>query len=261
MVVDAGQMVTFEEKFNQSVFNQSHRLEVVSRRSDVLNDVITDNRLPYADNPESIRNWFTPPGSFTGAYALRGKKLFAEILDLINPVPLVAPKPLELEVREEVEDQDTEALDKLLNELGIGVQPYVTDAYAASLSTDLRLYSAAEKLQQLIPVLEDVDGTRIAGLRATVAQFFPSLDVLSEDQMDSFAQELTRHKGDGTDYDLAGQCIFALTEYVNILGTDIGWPVEKSVGFVMGRYVPRLTEGDEIRIAVIQMQLQKALGV
>ncbi|MHC4557945.1 MAG: hypothetical protein ACYTFW_23385, partial [Planctomycetota bacterium] len=103
------------------------------------------------------------------------------------------------------------------------------------------------------------DGTRIAGLRGAVAQFFPSLDILSEEKMDSFAQELASHKGDGTDYDLAGQCIFALTEYINILGTEIGWPVEKSVGFVMGRYVPRLTEGDEIRIAVVQMHLQKAL--
>ena len=154
-----------------------------------------------------------------------------------------------------------EALEELLNELGIGVQPYVTEAYAASLSTDLRLYSAAEKLQQLIPILEDADGTGIAALRATVAQVFPSLDALSEEQVSSFAQELVRHKGDGTDYDMAGQCIFALTEYVTILGNDIGWPVDKSIGFVMGRYVPRLTEGDEIRIAVIQMQLQKALGV
>jgi hypothetical protein len=79
--------------------------------------------------------------------------------------------------------------------------------------------------------------------------------------MYSFAEELARHKGDGTNYDLAGQCIYALTEYVNILGNDIGWPVDKSVGFVMSRYVPRLTEGDEIRIAIIQMQLQKTPGV
>ena len=75
--------------------------------------------------------------------------------------------------------------------------------------------------------------------------------------MGSFTQILENHKGDGTDFDLAGQCIFALREYVNILSTDIGWPVEKSVEFVMGRYVPRITENDEIRIAVIQMHLQK----
>jgi hypothetical protein len=164
---------------------------------------------------------------------------------------------LELEIRGEVEGPDTEALEKLLNDLGIGVQPYVTEAYADSLSTDLRLYKAAEKLQELTSVLEDVNGVYVAALREAVAEFFPRLEFLSEEQMDSFTQVIVGHRGDQTNYDLAGQCIFALTEYVNILSTDIGWPVQTSVEFVMGRYVPRLTENNEIRIAVIQMQLQK----
>ena len=185
--------------------------------------------------------------------------MLAEVLALTNPVPLVPPRPLEPEFRGEVQGPDTEALAQLLSDLGIGVQPYMTEAYADSLSTDLRLYKAAEKLQELMPVLEDVNGIHIAGLREAVAEYFPTLDILSEEQMDSFTQVLTSHKGDGTDFDLAGQCIFALIEYVDILDTDIGWPVEKSVEFVMGRYVPRLTENDEIRIAVVQMHLQKDL--
>jgi hypothetical protein len=252
--------VIFEGKFNESVFNQTHRLEVVSRRSDDLNEVIRYGRLPFADSPEAIRNWFneTSTGYFAGAYVLRGvKTLLAEVLALTNPVPLVPPRTLEPEFRGKVEGPDTEALARLLSELGIGVQPYMTEAYANSLSTDLRLYKAAEKLQELMPVLEDTDGTRIGGLKAAVAQFFPTLDSLSEEQMKSFTQVLESHKGDGTDFDLAGQCIFALREYINILSTEIGWPVEKSVEFVMGRYVPRITENDEIRIAVIQMHLQK----
>jgi len=254
MVIDAGEKVTFGGKFDESVFNQTHRLEVVSRRSYSLNEVIRFDRLPFADNPEAIRSWFK---EFTGAYVLRGvKTLLAEVLSLTNSVPLVPPRIMELEFRDEVEGPDTEALAKLLSELGIDVQPYVTEAYADSLSTDLRLYKAAEKLQELMPVLEDENGTRIAGLRKTVAEYFPTLDSLSEEQMESFTQVLENHKGDGTDFDLAGQLIFALREYVNILSTDIGWPVEKSVEFVMGRYVPRLSENDEIRIAVIQMHLQ-----
>ena len=259
MVIDAGEKVVFNGDFYKSIFDTSNRLEVVSRRSETLDEVITNQRLPYADNPEAIRDWFNEStGYFAGAYVLRGvKTLLAEVLALTNPVPLVPPRTLEPEFRGEIEGPDTEALAKLLSDLGIGVQPYVTEAYADSLSTDLRLYKAAEKLQELMPVLEDVNGIHIAGLRETVAEYFPTLDVLSEEQMDSFAQVLESHKGDGTDFDLAGQCIFALREYVNILGTDIGWPVETSVEFVMGRYVPRITENDEIRIAVIQMQLQK----
>jgi hypothetical protein len=259
MVVDAGEKVIFEGKFNESVFNQTDRLEVVSRRSDNLNEVVRYDRLPFADNPEAIRDWFNEStGYFAGAYVLRGvKTLLAEVLALTNPVPLVPPRTLEPEFRSEVEGPDTEALANLLSELGIGVQPYVTEAYAEFLSTDLRLYKAAEKLQGLMPILEETNGTRIAGLRKAVAQYFPTLDSLSDEQMESFTQVLENHKGDGTDFDLAGQCIFALREYVNILSTEIGWPVEKSVEFVMGRYVPRITENDEIRIAVIQMHLQK----
>jgi len=255
IVIDSLDTVTFGNTFESSPFDVTGRLEVVSRISDTLEDVIRGDRLPYALDTDAVRSWFD------GTYVLRGKQVFAEILALTNPVPLVAPRPLEPEVSDEVEGPDVEALVKLLSELGLGVQPYVIEAYAASLSTDLRLYSAAEKLQQLIPILEDAEGTHVAGLRAVTAQFFPTLDVISDEQMDSFTQELASHKGDGTDFDLAARCMAALVEYVSILGNDIGWPADKSIGFVMSRYIPRLTEGDEIRIAVIQMQLQKAFGV
>ena len=209
-------------------------------------------RLPEADNPENVRSWFD------GTYVIRGKALFAEILALTNPVPLVPPQPLEPEIRDEVEGPDIEALVALLTELGIGVQPYVTNAYADSLSTDLRLYKAAEKLQQLIPILEDADGTGMRGLRVSVAKFFPTLDTLTEENIALFSRELETRRGDGREYDNAGKCISALTQYVYLLGTEIGWPVEKSTQFVMGRYVPRLTEGDDTRIAVVQMYLQGA---
>ncbi len=258
MVIDASDTVRFGDTFKGSAFNVTHWLEVVSRESTTLQEVINGDgdfpppRLPDASNPENIRSWFD------GTYVIRGKALFAEILALINPVPLAPPQPLEPEIRGEVEGPDIEALIELLTELGIGVQPYVTNAYADSLSTDLRLYKAAEKLQELIPILEDADGTGMAGLRVSVAKFFPTLDTLTEKNIALFSRELEDRRGDGSDYDIAGKCITALTKYVNILGTEIGWPVEKSLEFVMGRYVPRLTEGDDIRIAVVQMYLQRA---
>jgi hypothetical protein len=267
MVIDAGETVTLGGNFYGSCFDEDHRLEVVSRISQTLDQVMRDPtafRLPYADNPEAIRNAFSAGGGrFAGAYVLRGMRAsLAKILALTNPVPLATPRPFTVEEEGEIEEPDTDALADLLSELGIGVQPYVTEAYAASLSTDLRLYRAAEKLQKLIPVLEDADGTRAAGLRAATAQFFPRLDdVISDERNDSFARELDRRKGDGTDFDCAGQCIAALVEYVTILSNDIGLPADKSIDFVMKRYVPRLTEGDDIRLAVIQIQLQKALGV
>jgi hypothetical protein len=160
-----------------------------------------------------------------------------------------------------------EALIALLEELGIGVQPYLARAYQHeksginTLNTDLRLFKAAEKLQKLIPMLEDGEGRRIAALRIVVGQSFSTLASISDEQMASFRQELALHVGDGTDYDLAGQTISSLTGYVEILSTDIGWPTDRSMAFVMGRYIPRLTEGDAIRTAVVQIRMQEALGI
>ena len=49
----------------------------------------------------------------------------------------------------------------------------------------------------------------------------------------------------------------ALTEYVTILNTDIGWSEDKSIEFVMGKYGTTITEAGEVRvIAFIQMHLE-----
>jgi len=281
LVIDAYDTVTFTDDFETSLQairpDNVRRLEVVSRISEDLVWAIggygpggverPDHgfNLPYADNPSGIAGGF-----FNGTYILRGEQVLewwfnytksAKVLDWSDPVPLVPPKPEEPEEPGAVEEPDMEALRALLMELGIGVQPYLAKAYPPSLNTDMRLFKAAEKLQNLIPMLEDAEGTRIAALRVVVGQFFSTLASISDEQMASFRQELAQHVGDGTDYDLAGESISALVKYVEILGTDIGWPMDRSVGFVMGRYIPRLTEGDAIRTAVVQIQLQEALGI
>jgi len=260
LVIDAYDTVTFVPDFESSLADarsdNASRLEVVSRISETLAwaelglGPVEESRpghgenLPHTSDPAALAD-----GIFLGTYVLRGATLLESVvLTMTEPVPLVSPVPLELEERDDMEDLDTEALVALLNELGIGVQPHLTGAYAGSLSTDLRLLGAAEKLQKLILTFEDADGTRAAALGTVVAQFFPTFDSLSDEQMDLFRQELTRHSGDGTDYDLAGQVLSALTTYVGILSTDVGWPMDKSMGFVMGRYIPH------------QMQLQLASG-
>jgi len=141
--------------------------------------------------------------------------------------------PLEPEVQGEVDEPDLEALMQLLDELGIGVQPFLALAYRPSLNTDLRLYKAAEKLLRLGPTLEDADGTRIAAL-VPLIRGISETPVPIEEQMTSFVQELARQE-------LAGRWINALTEYVAILNNEIGWPAETSVARVMVRYGSKLT--------------------
>jgi hypothetical protein len=264
LAVDAFDTVTFTDAFENSLPGSTvRRLEVVSRMSPDLDTVIAFQRLPYADNPSLLAD-----GLYLGTYVLRGKFWVTnQVLSKREEAPIVPPKLEEPEEQGAVEEPDMEALIALLEELGIGVQPHLARAYRHeksginTLNTDLRLFKAAEKLQKLMPMLEDSQGKRIVALRVVVGQFFSTLASISDEQMDSFRQELARHVGDETDYDLAGQTISSLTGYVEILSTDIGWPMDRSMAFVMGRYIPRLTEGDAIRTAVVQMQLQEALDI
>jgi hypothetical protein len=140
---------------------------------------------------------------------------------------------LEPEDQSEVEEPDMEAIMKLLDELGIGVQPFLARAYRPSLNTDLSLLKAAEKLLRLGPILEDADGARIAAL-VPLIRGISETPVPVEEQMTSFVQELARQ-------DLAGQWINALVEYAAILNNDIGLPADDSVARIMVRYGGKLT--------------------
>lgn len=122
---------------------------------------------------------------------------------------------------------------KLLDELGIGVQPFLARAYRPSLNTDLSLLKAAEKLLRLGPILEDADGARIAAL-VPLIRGISETPVPVEEQMTSFVQELARQE-------LAGQWINALVEYAAILNNDIGLPADDSVARIMVRYGGKLT--------------------
>jgi hypothetical protein len=172
-------------------------------------------------------------------YVLRGED--GGVIDLAwvlggsSPVPLVPPKPLELEEQGEMEEPDMEAIAQLLDELGIGVQPFLARAYRPSLNTDLNLYKAAEKLLRFKTILEDAEGTRIAAVGSLI-QGIAEAPIPTEEEMISFVQELANQE-------LAGQWINALTEYATILNNEIGLPADDSVATVMRIYVnPKLPD-------------------
>ena len=213
--------------------NTIDRLEAGSHKAVDLQTAINLSLLPHAAAPSDIANGAFVQGG--GVYVLRGLKgvLGLALLSLTAPVPLAVPMPLEPEVQGEVDEPDMEALMALLDELGIGVQPFLARAYRPSLNTDLSLFKAAEKLLRLGPILEDADGTRIAAL-VPLIRGISETPVPVEEQITSFVQELARQE-------LAGQWINALVEYAAILNSDIGLPADDSVARVMVRYGGKLT--------------------
>ncbi|MHC4159734.1 MAG: cadherin-like domain-containing protein, partial [Planctomycetota bacterium] len=136
----------------------------------------------------------------------------------------------------------------------------ITQAYLAGAflqSTDMQPYQAAGRLRGLAAVLHDPDGSRVAALGRAVAEFAQSPVPPSEEQMASIAEAFAVHSNDGTHYATAGQWLDALSEYVGILNSDIGWPQDESIAFVMGKYGTAITEaGDVSVIAFVQMYLE-----
>ena len=83
----------------------------------------------------------------------------------------------------------------------------------------------------------------------------------SPEQFSSIAEAFALHENDGTHYATAMQWLDALTEYMIVLNTDIGWPADESIAFVMGKYGAPVTEAGQVSaIAFIQMHLENSSG-
>jgi filamentous hemagglutinin family protein len=136
----------------------------------------------------------------------------------------------------------------------------ITQAYLANAflqATDLQPYRAATRLRELAAILHDTDGSRIAALTEVVNQFVAAPVPPSEEQMASIAAAIANPDSEHPQYAMAGEWLDSLAEYVNILDTEIGWPADESVAFVMNKYGTGITEqGNVSVIAFVQMHLE-----
>jgi hypothetical protein len=240
MVIDAYDTVhPFGNNFKNSNpwNNVTNRLEVVSRITDTLP---AEGRLPH-DQEISLG---MPISWFRGEeYVLRGKEVvLAEVLGIGEPAPLAIPRLLEPEDQGEVEPIDEGELMAWLAAEGLG--PYLARAYPPTLITSIDLKKAAEKLRNYSSILTESTDAEIAGLAVLVNEIGKA-PVPIEEQMASFVQALERNKADKANYAaIGGEWIDALVGYVGVLSSGIGYPVEMSVEFVMGKYGSRLTDSD-----------------
>ena len=140
----------------------------------------------------------------------------------------------------------------------------LTQAYLAGVflqSTDLRPYRAARQLRKFTELLHDPDGHYVASFVRVINEFVQPDIPPSPEQFSSIAQAFALHENDGTHYATAIQWLDALTEYVAVLNTDIGWPADESIAFVMGKYgAPVAETGQVSAIAFIQMHLENSSG-
>jgi len=257
LVVDAYDTVTFNESFENYLKSPSStmkRIEVVSRITSSLTTEIEQDRFPHGDNPDAVLGLWTNFGDYPySGYGLRGEDGGvvdkAWVLSMTDPVPLVPPKPMEPEVRGEVEGPDTEALRRLLEQLGLGEQPELARAYPPSLNTDMDLYKAAERLNELVPVLQNTN--LIAAMDAIIVEVWHDVDSpLAPEQRAVIAQRI----GDSP----ARGWLVAITDFADILTAMVGRSERESVDTVMATYViPQMQAGvfHEQTVAFVETQL------
>jgi hypothetical protein len=260
LVVDAWEKVTFggnfDQRYLQTASSTVERIEVVSRMTQTLEEARIFDRFPYVDDPDQVLTlWHNFAFGPESAYVLRGgggsvlSSTGASVLGLSNPAPLVPPKPYEPEEREEVEGPDIEELIRWAQEEGIPLRPYLVDAYEPSLNTSVRLYKAAERLREYSTGLTDTADVQVALLQQVILRHLQT-PVTADEQLASFAQAITQLRSDPQRYVSSGVAwLDALTGYVQTLNTQIGYPVDMSVDFVMVKYGDRLADNAQDFVA------------
>ena len=281
IVIDAYQAV---ESFGSNFINSLAGigwLEVCSRITPDLDYGMTNDTLPYADDPSLF------PGS--GKYVLRGEypdvgtgawvleeeeeeeDPSLSLRDIVKASSIETPVSPDLGDIGQIQGAGFDNMQWLANELGLCegdpqrggdesrcqelAQAYLAGAFLQS--TDLRPHQAATQLRNLVEILHDSGGTRIAALGRVVNEFSQPGMPPSPEQFASISQAFAQHTNDGTHYAAAGQWLDALTEYVTILNTDIGWSADESIAFVMGKYGTAITDAGDVSVtAFIQMHLE-----
>jgi hypothetical protein len=284
VVIDAYQTV---EKFGDDFMGSLdgiYWLEVCSRITPTLSYAQTNHTLPYADDPSPVLDKGTSkyvlrgegetPDVGPGAWVLEEEEEedpSLSLRDIVQASSIETPVSPDLGDIGQIQGADFDNMQWLANELGLCegdpqrggdesrcqelAQAYLAGAFLQS--TDLRPHQAATQLRNLVEILHDTGGTRIAALGRVVNEFSQPSMPPSPEQFASISQAFAQHTNDGTHYAAAGQWLDALTEYVAILNTEIGWSEDESIAFVMGKYGTAITDAGDVSVtAFIQMHLE-----
>jgi filamentous hemagglutinin family protein len=262
MIADARDTVTFGENFKSSLENGrvGDRLEVCSRITEWLEDAITFERLPYADNfKEKSTEWYGNEDS----YVLRGAgeenpdigegspAWVLESKEKVEPFTAVAPIQ-----QQQLKSTGCPALTSwVAKELGVEsdqIQIYMEGTLA--LGDSVQPCQVCAQLKNSALVLMDADGSQMKALAGVVNEFAGGGAPPSEEQMAMIATAM-HNPQEGSQYALAAQWLDALTEYVNILNKDLKLPMDESLAFA-GKYTsPAVNSGNVALAAYVQARL------
>ncbi len=247
MVIDAYDTVTFGSAFEDSLAGNGvtsdvgNRLEVVSRRSEWLEDAV--GRLPYVigGGPFVSGYNYVLRGSGADNSAI-GDGAPAWVLIARSPTPELSSEGGQIAEEQEFGEGGCPALMQwLAGEIGLPadeIQIYFSEAYAYS--TDIQPCETCSRLRDASLILQDPEGNRIAALAQVVNEYITAPTPPSDEQMAMIASTFAEHTGDATYYADAGAWIDALAQYVGIMNSELGFTTTESMAFV-GKYITPVT--------------------
>ncbi len=134
-------------------------------------------------------------------------------------------------------------------ELGIPVETLqVAIGNALALNPSLQPCQACATLVDAAGILRDVDGSRMAAMVQAFNSLAPA-DVPFTPETAALIATAFETAAEDSLYASVAEYIDAFVQYVTVMDTQLGTPVDNSVAFVMGKYGSSITENDNANIS------------
>jgi hypothetical protein len=137
----------------------------------------------------------------------------------------------------------------LASEIGVDVDVQVFLANSFVSSTDCQPCETAARLKAAATVLADEGGSYMAAMNQVFNELAPADAPLTPEMANSIVTAFAGRVNDGTQYATAIEYIDAFVQYIAILNSELGSPVEDSVAYVMEKYGSGVTGSENANIA------------
>jgi hypothetical protein len=130
---------------------------------------------------------------------------------------------------------------------------------ALALNPTLQPCQACATLINTAGILRDEDGSRMAAMNQVFNELAPADAPFAPETATAIAMAF-EGASEGTQYASAMEFVDAFVQYVTVLETQLGQPVDDSIAFAMEKYGSGITDSDNANIAAYVAMRLEGLG-
>ena len=133
-------------------------------------------------------------------------------------------------------------------------------ANSVASSEGIQPYDTYSKFRNAAIILQDADGSHLDSLVQVINEFASSTAPLSEEQILSIADAITRNADKDSYYAVAKEYLDAFVTYTGILSSEMGVSTAESLKFVTYKYISRSTQTQNVGVAAFLEACSSVLG-